>query len=101
MRRGLFTQSSRTKTTSSARHGGMSPGPDSEVDEMTAIEPVALPERALRYLGLNPDNPVTWVLAALAGKYDLDPLLKQIEVIPVKGGGVEPYITRDGYLHIA
>jgi hypothetical protein len=64
-------------------------------------ETVALTEQALRYLGLNPANPVTWVVAALARRYELDPLLRQIEVIPRKGGGVEPYITRDGYLHIA
>lgn len=54
-------------------------------------------EQALRYLGLNPNNPADQAMVAVARHYDLDPLLKHVVVIP-KGG---VYITRDGYLHIA
>jgi len=59
-----------------------------------------LPEKALRYLGLHPENPATWVLAALSRKYDLDPLLNEVAVIQTKQG-LRPYITRDGLLSIA
>jgi hypothetical protein len=59
-----------------------------------------LPEKALRYLGLHPENPATWVLAALSRKYDLDPLLNEVAVIGTKQG-LRPYITRDGLLSIA
>lgn len=59
-----------------------------------------LPEKALRYLGLHPDNPATWVLAALAHKYALDPLLNEVAVIQTKQG-LKPYVTRDGLLTIA
>ena len=69
---------------------------------MTELEQVrdTLPERALRYLGLHPDNPATWVLAALARKYDLDPLLNEVAVITTKQG-MKPYVTRDGLLAVA
>lgn len=59
-----------------------------------------LPERALRYLGLHPENPVTWVLAALARRYGLDPLLNEVAVISTKQGA-RPYVTRDGLLTVA
>lgn len=60
----------------------------------------SLPDKALRYLGLHPDNPATWVLAALARKYNLDPLLNEVAVIGTKQG-LKPYVTRDGLLTIA
>lgn len=64
------------------------------------VDRETLPDKALRYLGLHPDNPATWVLAALSRKYDLDPLLNELAVISTKQG-LRPYITRDGLLTIA
>ena len=54
-------------------------------------------EKVLTYLGLNPGDPKSRAVVAVARRYDLDPLLKHVIVIP-KGG---VYITRDGYLHVA
>lgn len=54
-------------------------------------------EKVLQYLGLNPADPRSRAVVAVAQHYDLDPLLKHVIVIP-KGG---VYITRDGYLHVA
>lgn len=53
--------------------------------------------KVLQYLGLNPGDPKSRAVVAVARRYDLDPLLKHVIVIP-KGG---VYITRDGLLHIA
>ena len=53
--------------------------------------------KVLQYLNLNPSNPQSRAVVAVARRYDLDPLLKHVIVIP-KGG---VYITRDGYLHVA
>ena len=54
-------------------------------------------EKVLAYLGLNPNDPRSRAVVAVARRYDLDPLLKHVIVIP--RGGV--YITRDGLLHTA
>ena len=59
-----------------------------------------LPAQALRFLGLHPDNPATWVLAALARRYALDPLMNELAVISTKQG-LKPYVTRDGLLTVA
>lgn len=53
--------------------------------------------KVLSYLGLNPSDPRSQAVVAVAQRYDLDPLLKHVIVIP-KGG---VYITRDGLLHVA
>lgn len=53
--------------------------------------------RILQYLGLNPGDPRSSAVVAVARAYDLDPVLRHVIVIP--GGGV--YITRDGLLHVA
>jgi len=53
--------------------------------------------KVLQYLGLNPQDPKSRAVVAVARHYDLDPLLKHVIVIP-KGG---VYITRDGLLHVA
>ena len=66
--------------------------------ELVPVE--ELGDQALRYLGLDPRNPVTVVLALLARKYDLDPLLNEVAVIRT-GQGLKPYITRDGLLVVA
>ena len=55
------------------------------------------PGKVLSYLGLNPEDPRSQAVVAVAQRYDLDPLLKHVIVIP-KGG---VYITRDGLLHVA
>ena len=55
------------------------------------------PGKVLDYLGLNPNDPRSQAVVAVAQRYDLDPLLKHVIVIP-KGG---VYITRDGLLHVA
>ena len=49
------------------------------------------------YLGLNWQDPKTHAVLAVCQRYQLDPVLKHVIVIP-KGG---VYITRDGLLHIA
>lgn len=53
--------------------------------------------KVLTYLGLNPSDPKSQAAVSVAQRYDLDPVLKHVIVIP-KGG---VYITRDGLLHIA
>jgi hypothetical protein len=55
------------------------------------------PGKVLAYLGLTPEDPRSQAVVAVAQRYDLDPLLKHVIVIP-KGG---VYITRDGLLHVA
>lgn len=54
-------------------------------------------EQILNYLSLNPRDPKSRAVVAVCQRYNLDPVLKHVIVIP-KGG---VYITRDGYLHIA
>jgi len=54
-------------------------------------------EKIFQYLGLNPNDPKSRAVVAVARRYDLDPILKHVIVIP-KGG---VYITRDGFLHVA
>jgi hypothetical protein len=54
-------------------------------------------EKVLQYLGLNPGDPRSRAVVAVARRYNLDPLLKHVIIIP--NGGV--YITRDGLLHTA
>lgn len=64
----------------------------------TVADGVAVqPGKVLTYLGLNPDDPRSQAVVAVAQRYGLDPLLKHVIVIP-KGGA---YITRDGLLHVA
>jgi len=48
-------------------------------------------------LGMNPRDPKTQAMVAVCARYELDPLLKHVVVIP----GAGPYITRDGLLHVA
>lgn len=53
--------------------------------------------KVLAYLNLNPNDPKAQAVVAVAQRYDLDPVLKHVIVIP-KGG---VYVTRDGLLHVA
>lgn len=66
-----------------------------ENDAIGAFDP--RDEKVLTYLGFSPQDPKARAVVAVARRYDLDPLLKHVIVIP-KGG---VYITRDGLLHIA
>lgn len=51
----------------------------------------------LRAIGIDANNPVHQAALLACEKYDLDPLRKEVIVIP-KGG---PYVTKDGYLRVA
>jgi hypothetical protein len=55
-------------------------------------------ERILQLIGLNPRDPRAHAVIAVARRYGLDPVLGHISIIP---RSQMPYITRDGYLHIA
>jgi hypothetical protein len=65
------------------------------LDKVGAFDPAD--QQILAYLGLNPKDPKSRAVVAVARQYGLDPLLKHVIVLPQ--GGV--YITRDGYLHVA
>lgn len=51
----------------------------------------------LKAIGVNANDPVHQAALLACDKYDLDPLRKEVIVIP-RGG---PYVTRDGYLRVA
>lgn len=53
--------------------------------------------KLLQAVGINPNDPVHQAALLACDKYDLDPLRKEVIVIP-RGG---PYVTRDGYLRVA
>jgi len=53
-------------------------------------------DAVLKTLNLDPSKPQTQALLLICQRYDLDPLLKHVVLIDGR-----PYITRDGYLHIA
>lgn len=67
-------------------------------DVDVTAEAVALVDEAkvLRTLGINMADPRAQATVMIAQKYNLDPLLKHVQLIE-QG----PYITRDGYLHLA
>jgi hypothetical protein len=68
---------------------------DNTATSVGAFDPTN--EKILTYLGLSPRDPKSAAVVAVARRYDLDPVLKHVIVIPQ--GGV--YITRDGLLHVA
>lgn len=51
----------------------------------------------LKAIGIDAANPVHQAALLACEKYDLDPLRKEVIVIPRSG----PYVTRDGYLRVA
>lgn len=57
-------------------------------------------EQIVKYLGLDPRDPKSVAVVAVARRYDLDPLLKHVILI-ASGGKANVYITRDGLLHVA
>lgn len=52
----------------------------------------------LRAVGIDPTNVHHQAALLVAQRYDLDPLMGHVLVLP---NGNKPYISRDGYLHIA
>ena len=53
-------------------------------------------EAILRHLNLNPQDVNTQALLLICQRYDLDPVMKHVVLISGR-----PYVTRDGYLHVA
>lgn len=79
----------------------------------TELERASAPQRALAEaveggkvkmssilaaMGVDPNNPLFQAMLLVCAKYGLDPLLGHVEVLP---RSKKPYITRDGFLHIA
>lgn len=64
-------------------------------DRMGAFD--AADAQLIQYLGLNPNDARSRAVVAVCRRYDFDPLLKHVIVIP-KGG---VYVTRDGLLNAA
>jgi hypothetical protein len=56
------------------------------------------PEQILKMVGLNPSDPRAHAVVMVCERYDLDPVLGHIGIFP---RSQKPYISRDGYLHIA
>jgi len=54
----------------------------------------------LRALGYDPARVESRALLLIAKHYDLDPLLRQVMLLPIKGV-LTPYVTRDGMVQIA
>lgn len=54
----------------------------------------------LKYLGYDPADIATRALVLLAQKYELDPLLGEIQLIKT-GQGTRVYVSRDGMLQVA
>jgi hypothetical protein len=76
------------------------PGRDDARRYAVALTPVDVDQfdqdAILKTLNLNPSDPKTQALLLICKRYGLDPLLKHVVLI-----GGRPYVTRDGYLHIA
>ncbi len=64
----------------------------SEITQSVQIDEMAI----LRALNLNPQDPKVQALILVCRKYELDPVLKHMVLI-----SGNPYITRDGLLHVA
>ena len=71
-----------------------------ELVPATASAPVTVDIDSLRYLGYDPDNVATRALVLLAQRYQLDPLLGEIQLIRDSKGN-RLYVTRDGMLAVA
>lgn len=71
-----------------------------EADTTTALEAFGPPDqvRILQIIGLDPRDPRAHAVVAVAERYALDPVLGHLLILPKSN---RPYITRDGYLHIA
>ncbi|MCL2582950.1 MAG: hypothetical protein FWE35_10880 [Streptosporangiales bacterium] len=76
-----------------------------KTDVATAPTPTAMgafgpPDQVtiLKTIGLNPADPRAHAVVAVAERYGLDPVLGHLLILPKSN---RPYITRDGYNHIA
>ena len=54
--------------------------------------------KILTAMGINASDPLFQAMLMVCDKYGLDPMLGHVEVLP---RSKKPYITRDGFLHIA
>lgn len=54
--------------------------------------------KVLQLIGLDPRNPIAHAVVRVCERYGLDPVLGHVIILPKSQ---RPYITRDGYLHIA
>lgn len=52
----------------------------------------------LKLIGLDPNDPRAHAVVAVARRYGFDPVLGHIAIIPKSK---MPYVTRDGYIHVA
>jgi hypothetical protein len=66
--------------------------------QRTAFDQVRRNETVLKTIGLNPADPKAQAVVAVCDRYGLDPVLGHIMIL---GQGNLPYITRDGFIHIA
>jgi hypothetical protein len=73
---------------------------DPEPDPGATVTAFGLPDQAqvLRVLGLDPRDPRAHAVVQVARRYNLDPILNHVMILPKTG---RPYITLDGYRHIA
>lgn len=72
----------------------------SELEHVAPSAPVTVERETLEYLGLDPNNVATRALVLLAQRYQLDPLLGEIQLIADRNGR-KLYVTRDGMLAVA
>lgn len=61
-----------------------------------ALVPQVDQQAVLQHLQLDPRNPATQATLLICQRYSLDPVLKHVVLISGR-----PYVTRDGYLHVA
>ena len=71
-----------------------------DLERVPPAAPVTVDIDTLRYLGYDPDNVATRALVLLAHRYQLDPLLGEIQLI-ADSKGRRLYVTRDGMLAVA
>lgn len=58
--------------------------------------------KILAAFGIQSNDPIAQAALLVCNRYELDPLLKHVQLIPQKGGqGRQVYVTRDGFLHVA
>ena len=72
--------------------------PEPQVPAVTAAFGPPDQARILAYIGLNPGDIRAHAVVLVAERYGLDPLMNHIIILPKSG---RPYITVDGFRHIA
>lgn len=71
-----------------------------DLERVASSAPVTVDIDTLKYLGYDPNNVATRALVLLAHRYQLDPLLGEIQLI-ADSKGRRLYVTRDGMLAVA